>query len=91
MTDGGPDPRNPDDLMEIAPVTEFYTDGIAMVEQLGGDNVCITYFRYMRVPGTGAMTRVVCGRVIRPRSSLVTGQVLTMLEALEKTQMGMGA
>lgn len=77
MTDGDIDRRN---LVEILPVNDIYADGIAMVEPLSGDNVCVTYFRYMRIPGSNAVTRVVCARIIRPRSSLVTGQIATMLE-----------
>lgn len=90
MTDGGPDPLNPHDLMETSPVPEIYADGIAMVEPLSGENICITYFRFMRVPGSRGQTRVVSGRVIRPKSSLVTGQIQTMLGDLEETRAGIG-
>lgn len=88
MSDGGPDPLNPRDLMEVVPVLEFYADGIAMVERLGGRNICVTYFRYMRIPGSRGQTRVVCGRVIRPESSLVTGQITAMLEKLPREHEG---
>lgn len=77
MTDGDIDRRN---LVEVLPVPDVYADGIAMVEPLSGDNCRITYFSYQRIPGSNSVTRVVCARIIRPRSSLVTGQIATMLE-----------
>lgn len=80
MTDGGPDPFNPNDLMENVPLRDVYADGIAMVEPLSGDNCRITYFTYQRIPGATGLTRVVCARLIRPRSTLVTGQITAMLE-----------
>lgn len=90
MTDGGPDILNPHDLMEAFTVPEIYADGIAMVEKLSGENICITCYRFMRLPGSKAVTRTVTGRIIGPKSSLATGQVLAMLEALEETHVGMG-
>lgn len=79
MTDGGPDILNPYDLLETDTVCDVYADGIAMVEPLSGDNCRVTYFTYRRMPG-GGITRAVCCKIIRPRSTLVTGQITAMLE-----------
>lgn len=85
MTDGGPDILNPHDLLEADTVRDVYADGIAMVEPLSGDNCRVTYFTYQRGPG-GTTTRVVCAKLVRHRSTLVAGQISTLLEKWPRSE-----
>lgn len=84
MTDGGHDTDIMQNLVEMMPVHDIYADGLANVEPLTGDNFRATYFSYQRLPGARLLTRVVCAKIIRPRSSLVSGQMTAMLEAWMK-------
>lgn len=68
-----------EELVETVAVQDVYADGIATVELVSDVNVRITYFSNMHVEGRPPV-RVVCARIIRPRASLVVGQVTAMLD-----------
>ena len=68
------------DLVEWGIVPDIYADGLASVEPLSGDNVRAVYFVYQRAE-CGALIRVVCARIIRPRTSLITGEIQSLLRA----------
>lgn len=71
-----------DELVETSPIADIYADGIASVEVVSDVNVRITYFAHLQVPGEGSV-RIVCARLVRPLSSIVSGQVTSMLHELE--------
>lgn len=70
-----------DDLVEWGVVPDVYADGLATAEPLTGDNIRATYFVYQRATPSAALVRVVCARIIRPRSSLIGhGTITNMLK-----------
>lgn len=68
-----------EELVEPIAVQDVYADGIASVEIVSDVNVRITYFAHMQVEGHPSV-RVICARIVRPRSSIVPGQVTSMIE-----------
>lgn len=71
-----------DELIEMFAVPDIYADGIGSVEPLSGENFRVTYFAYQRAAGSALLTRVVCARIIRPKSSVVPGAISRMLREL---------
>lgn len=76
-----------EDLVEPIAVTDVYADGVASVELISEVNVRITYFAHMHVEG-GPSVRVVCARIVRPRSSVGAGQVKSMLAKITPKSSG---
>lgn len=67
-------------MIDTGTAPEFYVDGIGSVDDLG-DNCRTIYFTFARAPGSQVYLRMAAVKLVRPKSTLVAGAIITMLTA----------